>query len=156
MKCRQSSAYRLLETLRDEFICPMVDRIPGTLSAQCIGQQIMLDIMDAVFQLSQALYSPKGEPRLGFIVLVQKRLEDLQTNVGALRARTKMYEKLAQEDNTKHKAARIITAKQYSTFLEKMAAIYVETEAMRKSNEEHAAKAAAAAPREGAAGTRPV
>jgi len=73
MRSRQSSAYRLLEVLRDELICPMVDRIPRTLSGQCIGQQIMLDIMDALFQLTQALYSPKGEKRLYYVNLTLTR-----------------------------------------------------------------------------------
>lgn len=149
MKCRQSSAYRLLEILMDEILCPMVDRIPSTLSSQCIGQQIMLDIMDAKLQLARALFSPKGEPRIGFISLVQLRMEDLQSNVASLRARTKRYEKIEASS----KPARIVTAKQYSAFLQQTAVIFTEINAMLKSSEEYAAKAAAAALPSEAAGT---
>lgn len=125
-----------METLRDEFLCPMVDRIPGALSATCIGQQIMLDIMDALFQFTQALFSPKGKARLYYVDLTQKRLEDLSSNVAAMRARSKRYEKIVEENETK--PAIILTAKQYGEFLKKMKPIYEETEAMRLSNEEYA------------------
>ncbi len=127
-----------METLRDEWICPMVDRIPSTLSGQCIGQQVMLDIMDALFQFTQALFSPKGEQRLHYVDLTMKRLEDLQSNVAALRTRTKRYEKIAAENGKK--PARIITASQYANFLDKMAVIYSEVNAMQLRNEEYAAK----------------
>ena len=127
-----------MEILRDEWICPMVDRIPGTLSAQCIGQQVMLDIMDALFQFTQALYVPKGRARLDYVDLTQKRLEDLPSNVAALRSRSKRYEKIAEEYGKR--PARIITAKQYAEFLAQMSRIFSETDAMRLRNEEIAAK----------------
>lgn len=119
----------------------MVDRIPGTLSGQCIGQQIMLDIMDALFQLTQALYSPKGEKRLYYVNLTLKRLEDLQSNVAAMRTRTKRYEKIADE---KKRPARVITAKQYSDFLAQMSQIYFELDSMQLKNEQEAARQKAA------------
>ena len=119
----------------------MVDRIPGTLSGQCIGQQIMLDIMDALFQLTQALYSPKGEKRLYYVNLTLKRLEDLQSNVAAMRSRTKRYEKIADE---KKRPARIVTAKQYSDFLSKMSEIYSQLDSMQLKNEQEAARQKAA------------
>lgn len=130
-----------MEILRDDVICPMVDRIPGTLSMQCIGQQIMLDIMDALFQFTLALYAPKGKLRLQHVVVTQQRLEDLQSCVAALRTRTKRFDK-NQDDK---KRARIVTAKQYADFLEKTTAIFAETETMRARNEEYAAQEAAAA-----------
>lgn len=120
----------------------MVDRIPRTLSGECIGQQIMLDIMDALFQLTQALYSPKGEKRLYYVNLTLKRLEDLQSNVAAMRARTKRFEKIADE---KKRPARVITAKQYSNFLAQTSQIYFELNSMQLKNEQEAARQKAAA-----------
>lgn len=120
----------------------MVDRIPGTLSGQCIGQQIMLDTMDGLFQITQALYSQKGEKRLYYVNLALKRLEDLQSNVAAMRTRTKRYEKIAAD---KKKPARIVTAKQYSEFLVKMSEIYSQLDAMQLKNEQEAARQKAAA-----------
>ena len=125
-----------MEVLRDDWICPMVDRIPRALSGECIGQQIMLDIMDALFQFTQALYSPKGEKRLYYVNLTLKRLEDLQSNVAAMRARTKRYEQIADE---KKRPARVITAKQYSDFLAKISQIYFELDSMQQKNEQYAA-----------------
>lgn len=119
----------------------MVDRIPRSLSGECIGQQIMLDIMDALFQLTQALYSPKGERRLPYVVLSLQRLEDLQSNVAAMRTRTKRYDKIADE---KKRPARIVTAKQYSEFLAQMSQIFFQLNAMQQTNEELAAKHCAA------------
>ena len=125
-----------MEVLRDDWICPMVDRIPRALSGECIGQQIMLDIMDALFQFTQALYSPKGEKRLYYVNLTLKRLEDLQSNVAAMRARTKIYEQIADE---KKRPARVVTAKQYSDFLAKISQIYFELDSMQQKNEQYAA-----------------
>jgi len=130
-----------MEILRDDVICPMVDRIPGTLSMQCIGQQIMLDIMDALFQFTLALYSPKGKQRLQHVAITQQRLEDLQSCVSALRTRTKRFDKNPDDK----KRARIVTGKQYADFLEKTTAIFAETETMRARNEEYAAQEAATA-----------
>ena len=120
----------------------MVDRIPRALSGECIGQQIMLDIMDALFQFTQALYSPKGEKRLYYVNLTLKRLEDLQSNVAAMRARTKRFEKIADE---KKRPARVITAKQYSDFLAQTSQIYFELNSMQLKNEQEAARQKAAA-----------
>ena len=96
----------------------------------------MLDIMDALFQVTQALYSPKGEKRLYYVNLTLKRLEDLQSNVAAMRTRTKRYEKIAAD---KKKPARVVTAKQYSDFLSKMSEIYSQLDLMQLKNEQYAA-----------------
>ena len=101
----------------------------------------MLDIMDALFQITQALYSPKGEKRLYYVNLTLKRLEDLQSNVAAMRSRTKRYEKIADE---KKRPARIVTAKQYSDFLSKMSEIYSQLDSMQLKNEQEAARQKAA------------
>lgn len=101
----------------------------------------MLDIMDALFQLTQALYSPKGERRLPYVVLTLQRLEDLQSNVAAMRTRTQRYDKIADE---KKRPARIVTAKQYSEFLAQMSQIFFQLNAMQQTNEELAAKQRAA------------
>ena len=130
-----------MEVLRDDLVCPMVDRIPGTLSGQCIGQQIMLDIMDALFQLTQALFSPKGEQRLYYVNLTLKRLEDLQSNVAAMRTRTKRFEQIATEGK---RPARVVTAKQYSDFLAQTSQIFFELNSMQQTNEQEAARQKAA------------
>lgn len=127
-----------MEVLRDETISPMVDRISGALSAQCIGQQVMLDIMDAIFQFSLALRAPKGQKRLHYVDLTQLRLDDLQSNVGSLRARTKRYEKIVAGNGKK--PARIITADQYGKFMNDIDAILKEVDAMQLRNKEIAEK----------------
>lgn len=145
MKCRQSSTYRLVELLRDEVLCPIVDRLPGTLSCQCIGQQIMLDIMDALFQLTNAVKAPKGEPRYLFLIAAQKRLDDISSNVLALRQRSKRFDEVNQEGK---KPARIVTARQYSSFLAEMAKVYADLDTWIGSNAAAMLKDRTAAPSE--------
>lgn len=131
MKARQSSVYRKVETLRDDILCPLVDRLPGTLSMQCIGQQVILDVMDAIFQLGLAWKATKGEPRLRLLKLAQDRLDDISSNVLALRQRTKRFDKDKDEGK---KPARIITEKQYALFLQEMALITADLDAWMSSN----------------------
>ena len=114
--------------LRDDHICPIVDRLPGALSCQCIGQQIMLDVMDALFQLGNALRAPKGKPRYEFLVAAEKRLDDISSNMLAIRQRSKRY------DKTEKKPARIITAAQYSSFLADLTKVYADLDTWMSSN----------------------
>ena len=54
----------------------------------------MLDVMDALFQLGNALRVPKGKPRYEFLVAAEKRLDDISSNMLAIRQRSKRYDKV--------------------------------------------------------------
>jgi len=88
----------------------------------------MLDVMDALFQIGLALRAPKGAPRCGYLTEVEKRLDDISTNVLAIRQRSKRYEK------TEKKSAHIITAGQYASFLADMAKVYADLDTWMSSN----------------------
>lgn len=121
MNAAQASIYQKLEDLLD-WVGPVVDRFPKTLTLQELGRKAVQDILNSMDLFTFAFKAKHGQDRLPYIDALIVNMTDLKTIIRYVRRQSK------------RKDPRIITERQFAMFIELMSPISAEVGRWRASN----------------------
>ena len=121
MNAENSNVYQLLEELLD-WVEPVLDRLPKTLSLQELGKKAEQDILNSMDLIGFAFKAPHGIERLRYIDALIVHMTDLKTIFRRIRRRSKIRD------------PRVLTSEQYAMFITLMHPISTEVGRWRASN----------------------
>lgn len=121
MNAENAQVYQLLEALLD-WVEPVLDRLPKTLSLQELGKKAEQDILNSMDLVVFAFKAPRGQERLRYIDALIVHMTDLKTIFRRIRRRSKIRE------------PRVLTSEQFATFIALMHPISTEVGRWRASN----------------------
>lgn len=133
MKAASSSIYRRIEQLLF-WASGVIDRLPGTTSYKELGKKAMLDMEESLDLVALALQDGVSrEQRVSLIDALSIRMGDLKTIFRLFREKSKnIPEREIKEIGEPEKPqTRILTSKQYATFISQMFLISSEMKAWR-------------------------
>lgn len=114
MKPTSSSIYRRLEQLTD-WIIPVVDRMPKSLSSQVVGERLLNALLNAQEYVAIALRTRNVSERIEAIQLSILHIDAVRSSMRAI------YER------SRNSASRVLSTEQYGYFVSQMEVITDET-----------------------------
>ncbi len=125
---RSAPVYRKVEQLLF-WAEVVIDRLPKSLSFQERGKKIHFDLTDALVLIDLGLSAKPGAERLTYINALCVRMTDVKTHFRGLRERSKNPSERSIKELDPDRPAdtqRLLTAKQYQTFISQMLQIDFE------------------------------
>jgi len=127
MKAPSSSVYRKIEQLM-YWASDVIDRTPNTTSFRCLGKKAMLDMEESLDLVDLAIHSKYLKMFISYLDGVSIRMRDLKTIFKFYRNKSmNPAERTLTEIGTPVPSrCRVLTSKQYATFITQMFDIAVE------------------------------